>query len=81
MTNMTYLYISLLLSYILGYSTAVNVMAAALCDPCANASLDNFMSDSDEGTAFKRQMYSNPRYRKHVETIFLWLLNRGILES
>ncbi|XP_073842725.1 uncharacterized protein [Musca autumnalis] len=63
-----------------GYMTVTNVMAAVLCDPSENASLDNFVGDSDAGLAFKRLMYSNARYRKHMEAILPWLLNRGLLD-
>ncbi|XP_013107735.2 uncharacterized protein LOC106087290 [Stomoxys calcitrans] len=62
------------------YATATNVMAAVLCDPTDKANLDNFISETDAGLAFKRQMYSNPRYRKHMEALLPWLLNRGLLE-
>ncbi|XP_075148815.1 uncharacterized protein LOC142222522 [Haematobia irritans] len=62
------------------YATVTNVMAAVLCDPTNNANLDNFISETDEGLAFKKQMYSNPRYRKHMEAILPWLFNRGLLE-
>uniref|UniRef100_A0A1I8NJW2 Uncharacterized protein n=1 Tax=Musca domestica TaxID=7370 RepID=A0A1I8NJW2_MUSDO len=63
-----------------GYSTATSVMAAVLCDPTENASIDNFVGESDAGLAFKRQMYSNPRYRKHLEAILPWLYYRGLLD-
>lgn len=55
-------------------------MAAVLCDPTENASIDNFVGESDAGLAFKRQMYSNPRYRKHLEAILPWLYYRGLLD-
>lgn len=56
-------------------------MAIVLCDPTNNANLDNFISETEDGLAFKKKMYSNPRYRKHMEAILPWLLNRGILDS
>uniref|UniRef100_T1PAV2 Ecdysteroid kinase n=1 Tax=Musca domestica TaxID=7370 RepID=T1PAV2_MUSDO len=62
------------------FRTVTGVMSAVLCDPNENASLDNFMGESDAGAAFKRQMYSNPRYRKHMEAILPWLLYRGLLD-
>ncbi|XP_061399691.1 uncharacterized protein LOC133335434 [Musca vetustissima] len=62
------------------FSTVAGVMSAVLCDPNENASLDNFMGETDAGIAFKRQMYSNPRYRRHMEAILPWLLNRGLLD-
>lgn len=60
--------------------TCTNVMAAVLCDPTDNASLDNFVQESEEGNKFKRLMYSNARYRKHMEAIYPWLLNKGLLD-
>uniref|UniRef100_A0A1I8PK60 CHK kinase-like domain-containing protein n=1 Tax=Stomoxys calcitrans TaxID=35570 RepID=A0A1I8PK60_STOCA len=63
-----------------GYATVTIVMAAALCDPCNNADLSNILSESENATIFRRQMYSNPRYRKHMEAILPWLLNRGLLD-
>ncbi|XP_061387862.1 uncharacterized protein LOC133322927 [Musca vetustissima] len=63
-----------------GYVSITNVMAPVLCEPSDNANLDNFISETDDGLAFKRQMYSNARYRKHMEAILPWLLNRGLLD-
>lgn len=64
-----------------GYLTVTGVMAAILVDPTENASFDNFLSDTGEGTNFKTLMYSNPRYMKHIQAILPWLLNRGALEA
>lgn len=55
-------------------------MAAVLVDPTESASFDNFLSDTDEAKDFKTLMYSNPRYKKHIQAILPWLLNRGALE-
>lgn len=60
-----------------GISTAVGVMAAVLLDPTEDANLEHFMSDSDEAQAFKTAMYTNARYRRHMEAILPWLKNRG----
>lgn len=65
---------------IFAYMTSTNIMAAALCDPNDNASLDNFTNDSEEGMQFKKLLYSNARYRKHMEAILPWFLYRGILD-
>lgn len=54
-------------------------MAAVLVDPTESASFDNFLSDTEEATDFKTLMYSNPRYKKHIQAILPWLLNRGAL--
>lgn len=60
-----------------GFSTAMGVMGVVLMDPTESANLENFLSESDEGDSFKRQMYTNARYRKHIEAILPWLQNRG----
>lgn len=55
-------------------------MGAVLLDPIENANLDNFLSENDVAAVFKMQMFSNPRYRKHAETLLPWLYYRGALE-
>ncbi|XP_065371975.1 uncharacterized protein LOC135963898 [Calliphora vicina] len=62
-----------------GYSTITGVMAAVLLEPTNTANLENFIGDSDAGLAFKKLMYSNERYRKHVEALLPWLKNRGAM--
>ncbi|XP_023178814.2 uncharacterized protein LOC111604822 [Drosophila hydei] len=62
-----------------GYLTATGVMSAVLVDPTETASFDNFLSDSTEGTDFKSLLYTNARYRKHIQAILPWLHNRGAL--
>ncbi|XP_041674697.1 uncharacterized protein LOC121530179 [Drosophila eugracilis] len=62
------------------YSVATGVMAAVLVDPTESASFDNFVGDSEEGANFQLKMYNNARYRKHIEMVLPWLLNRGALD-
>ncbi|XP_061399690.1 uncharacterized protein LOC133335433 [Musca vetustissima] len=62
------------------FTTVTGAMSGVLCDLNKNASIDNIVGDTDAGTALKRQMYSNYRYRKHMEAILPWLLNRGLLD-
>lgn len=63
-----------------GYSVATGVMAAVLLDPTDKASFENFLGDTADGVDFQMQMYNNARYRKHIQLILPWLLNRGCLE-
>ncbi|XP_075148803.1 uncharacterized protein LOC142222514 [Haematobia irritans] len=63
-----------------GYASSIIVLAVALCDTCNKADLDNFIGASSDASEFRKQMYSNPRYRKHMEAILPWLLNRGLLD-
>ncbi|EDX14417.1 uncharacterized protein LOC6729606 [Drosophila simulans] len=62
------------------YSVATGVMAAVLVDPTENANFENFVGDTAEGVDFQMKMYNNPRYRKHMQAILPWLLNRGALD-
>lgn len=55
-------------------------MTAVLLDPTAEANLENFLGDSEESKEFKSKINTNPRYRKHIEIVLPWLLNRGALE-
>ncbi|KAH8307823.1 hypothetical protein KR059_000316, partial [Drosophila kikkawai] len=64
-----------------GFSVATGVMAGVLLDPTEKASFENFVGDTEAGVDFQMQLYSGPRYRKHIEAVMPWLLNRGALES
>ncbi|EDV93524.1 GH19363 [Drosophila grimshawi] len=64
-----------------GYLTASGVMSAVLVDPTETANFENFLSDSTEGNDFKMLLYSNSRYRKHIQIIMPWLLNRGAFDE
>ncbi|KAM7360756.1 LOW QUALITY PROTEIN: uncharacterized protein ACRADG_007515 [Cochliomyia hominivorax] len=60
------------------FNSSTGVMAAVLLDPSDNAKLDNYLTDSAEAVEFKMQLYSNPRYRKHMEKLLPWLHYRGV---
>ncbi|XP_043654557.1 uncharacterized protein LOC122620935 [Drosophila teissieri] len=63
-----------------GYTVATGVMSAVLLDPTDTASLENFLGDNEAGADFQMQLYNSPRYRKHIQVVMPWLLNRGALE-
>ncbi|XP_017123772.1 uncharacterized protein LOC108143753 [Drosophila elegans] len=63
-----------------GYSVATGVMAAVLLDPTDTASFENFMGETEAGVDFQMQLYNSPRFRKHIQVIMPWLLNRGSLD-
>ncbi|XP_016952770.1 uncharacterized protein LOC108026364 [Drosophila biarmipes] len=70
----------LLKNGLFGFFVATGVMATVLVDPTESACFENFIGDSPEGVDFQMQMYNNPRYRKHIQVILPWLLNRGALD-
>ncbi|XP_017079844.2 uncharacterized protein LOC108113679 [Drosophila eugracilis] len=63
-----------------GYTVATGVMAAVLLDPTESASFENFVGDTEAGVDFQMQLYNSPRYRKHIQVVMPWLLNRGGLD-
>ncbi|KAH8311355.1 hypothetical protein KR044_005912, partial [Drosophila immigrans] len=75
------LHISLLKYGFFGYIAATGVMSGVLLNATENSKFENFLSDSKEGNDFKTLLYSNPRYRKHVQAVLPWLLNRGAFEG
>lgn len=64
----------------IGLSTSFGVMAVALLEPNNDANIDSFINDSDAGDRFRTLMFSNPRYRKHLEIVMPWMSNRGVFE-
>ncbi|KAH8399662.1 hypothetical protein KR215_011410 [Drosophila sulfurigaster] len=74
------IHLSLFKNGLWGYITATSVMSGILLDPTEAASVENFLSDTTEGNDFKNLLYSNPRYRKHIQAVLPWLLNRGALD-
>ncbi|KAH8358977.1 hypothetical protein KR093_003630, partial [Drosophila rubida] len=78
--TLTEIHMSLFRYGFLGYLTAVGVMSVVLLEPTEDANLENFLND-DKGTdELKSSLTTNARYRKHIEIILPWLLNRGALE-
>ncbi|XP_020811422.1 uncharacterized protein LOC110186558 [Drosophila serrata] len=63
-----------------GYTVAIGVMAIVLLEPTDVASFENFVSDTDAGVDFQMQLFNSPRYRKHIQAVLPWLLNRGALD-
>ncbi|XP_053959785.1 uncharacterized protein LOC128864241 [Anastrepha ludens] len=63
-----------------GFSPALGVMAAALLESNSDATIDSFFGDSDAGVRFKNALYTNPRYRKHMEILVPFMNNRGVFE-
>lgn len=57
------------------------VLPVVLLDPTESATFENFMTNNEAGTEFRNLMYTNPRYKKHIQQILPWLDNRGLLES
>ncbi|KAH8382877.1 hypothetical protein KR009_005689, partial [Drosophila setifemur] len=74
------IHLTLLKNGLFGYSVATGVMAAVLVDPTDNACFENFLGETAEGVDFQMQMYNNARYRKHMQVLLPWLLNRGALD-
>ncbi|XP_011213899.2 uncharacterized protein LOC105233494 [Bactrocera dorsalis] len=48
-----------------------------LLEAKGGANLTNLMDMTEKGMAIKRVMYTNSRYRQHIEALFPWLYHRG----
>ncbi|XP_017487120.1 PREDICTED: uncharacterized protein LOC108375500 isoform X1 [Rhagoletis zephyria] len=63
-----------------GLAAALGVMAAALLESNSDANMDGFFGDSDAAVRFRNAMFTNPRYRKHLEILLPFMSNRGAFE-
>ncbi|XP_075145783.1 uncharacterized protein LOC142220491 [Haematobia irritans] len=63
-----------------GIVTVIITMAAVLCDGTNEASIDNFVSESEASQKFKELLYSNDRFIQHLEVVLPWLCYRGAFE-
>ncbi|EDV53679.1 uncharacterized protein LOC6554930 [Drosophila erecta] len=57
---------------------SVSVMGVVLLDPTDDADFDKIISN--EHSSFIKSIYTNPRYRGHMEVVLPWLHHRGALE-
>ncbi|KAL5274239.1 hypothetical protein ACFFRR_000789 [Megaselia abdita] len=55
------------------------VMPVVLLDPSENATMDNFLNDSEAGNDFRKKLYTSSRYIKAMNDLLPWLDNRGAL--
>ncbi|XP_073842806.1 uncharacterized protein [Musca autumnalis] len=60
--------------------TVLITTAAVLCDTTDSATVDNFVSDSEDSQEFKQLLFSNERFKRHWEVVLPWLYYRGVLE-
>lgn len=74
------LHIAILRNHQWAVTTVYSTLAIVLLEPTDNANMDNFLKTDEEGTGFKNQVYSNPKYIKYLNEILPWLDNRGMLE-
>ncbi|XP_030374581.1 uncharacterized protein LOC115624126 [Scaptodrosophila lebanonensis] len=58
---------------------AQRMLPVALLPSTSDANIENFMSSSDKGVAFKRKMLLNPSYKKQIEIILPWLIDRNYI--
>ncbi|XP_058982521.1 uncharacterized protein LOC101901612 [Musca domestica] len=62
-----------------GYHAAIGSMATVLLDSCEEAKTENFLADTAAGKRFKNRLFTNSRYRQHIEMVLPWLYNRGAI--
>lgn len=74
------LHIQLLKRGSIGINTSLGIMSVILADPSEDASIESAMQDTDAAMAFKKGLYSNPRFVKAIQTLLPYLDNRGLLD-
>ncbi|KAL5274236.1 hypothetical protein ACFFRR_000786 [Megaselia abdita] len=74
------LHIAILRNHQWAIATIYSTLAIVLLEPTDNANMDNFWKADEEGTGFKNQVYSNPKYITCLNDILPWLDKRGMLE-
>lgn len=55
------------------------ILAIALLPTREDACIDNLMDKSDKSSELKRSMFNSPTYIKNLESLFLFLDKRGLL--
>ncbi|XP_017018491.1 uncharacterized protein [Drosophila kikkawai] len=74
------IHLSLLKNGLYAYSVVTSVMGIVLLDPTEVTSFDNIFGETDAGVDFQMQLYNSSRYRKHIQMVMPWLLDRGALD-
>ncbi|KAH8267219.1 hypothetical protein KR026_008120, partial [Drosophila bipectinata] len=60
------------------YVCASTIMPYVLLDPSDGNDFEKVLADKD--SSFKKSLFLNPRFHKHMEVLLPWLLHRGALE-
>ncbi|XP_022222655.2 uncharacterized protein LOC111074230 isoform X2 [Drosophila obscura] len=63
-----------------GLVCCISIMGFVLLDPIldGDGGFDTILSGED--SSFKKTVFTNPRYRKHVDVVLPWLHHRGAME-
>ncbi|XP_018804371.1 PREDICTED: uncharacterized protein LOC108978500 [Bactrocera latifrons] len=71
------IHIAMLKYGIFAVNLVVSHLSLVLLESKGGANITNLMGMTEEGMALKKVMYTNSRYRKHIEVLLPWLYNRG----
>lgn len=55
-------------------------MPAILLDPSNESNMENMMNDSEGGANFKKALFTNPRYIRHMMELLPFLEQKGVLD-
>ncbi|XP_017079848.1 uncharacterized protein LOC108113682 [Drosophila eugracilis] len=61
-----------------GFICSSTIMAYVLLDPVDGADFDKVLGDDD--STFKKTLYKNPRFQKHMDVLLPWLQHQGAME-
>ncbi|KAH8383613.1 hypothetical protein KR009_009669 [Drosophila setifemur] len=60
------------------YLCSASIMGFVLLDPADGADIEKVLNDPD--SSFKKSLFQNPRFQRHMEVLLPWLQHRGALE-
>lgn len=78
--KLTDLHVQLLKKGFYGVYIAFTMLSATLFDPTEQASMEAFLQETDAAIAFKKKLYTNPRYVKAMQSLLPFFDNRGLLD-
>lgn len=74
------LYLDVLDRGFLGCWQGFAVLPSCLAENVQESSSENLMGDNEEGQNYKRKLYNNDRYRKHMTELLTYFDNRGLVD-
>lgn len=74
------LYVDVLDRAFLGVWHGFAVLPTCLAENVQESSSENLLGENDEGKNYKKKIYNNERYRKHMTELLTFFDNRGLVD-
>lgn len=74
------LHIDMLKRGFFGMQCLYGILPVVLADKSENANMDGFFGESEENQKFRRDVYGNPLYYKHLSALLKLFDSKGLLD-